>query len=59
MDETSSLYDRARLEEESGDLPGARAHYREFLDRWGNADPPISQAGEASSRLELLPVRPE
>jgi hypothetical protein len=39
---TLALYDLARLEEDAGDLENARRHYREFLDRWGDADMPIS-----------------
>jgi tetratricopeptide (TPR) repeat protein len=49
-----ALYNVARLEEETGDLDGARQHYREFLDHWGNADMPIPAVDEAKARLAAL-----
>ncbi len=52
--ETHALYLIARLEEETGDLASARKHYREYLDRWGNADKPIPDVKDAKARLEAL-----
>ncbi len=49
-----ALYNVARLEEQTGDLEGARKHYREFLDHWGNADMPIPAVSDAKARLAAL-----
>ncbi len=54
---TRALYDLARLEEETGDLQSARRHYREFLDRWGDADMSIADVAEAKARLAVLEPR--
>ena len=51
---TRVLYAMARLEEETGDLASARQHYREFLDRWENADMPIPEVDDAKARLAAL-----
>jgi len=48
------IYRLARLEEESGDIPSARQHYRQFLDRWGDADLPLAEVKDAKLRLAAL-----
>jgi tetratricopeptide (TPR) repeat protein/TolB-like protein len=49
-----AIHTLARLEEESGDIPSARQHYRQFLDRWGNADLPLAEVKDAKTRLAAL-----
>jgi serine/threonine protein kinase/tetratricopeptide (TPR) repeat protein len=52
--ETLARYELAVLEEETGDLDSARRHYREFLDRWGDADVELPQVIDARQRLQNL-----
>ncbi len=52
-----SWYPLARLEEETGDLVGARHHYREFLACWGDTDLPVPVGRGARSRLTALDSR--
>ncbi len=54
MDRTLALYELARLEDRAGDVASARQHYKEFLDRWGDADLPIPAVDAARSRLAAL-----
>ena len=51
---TRIRYELARLEEKTGDIANARKHYREFLDRWDEADVEISEVKDAKSRLANL-----
>ena len=51
---TRIRYELARLEGETGDIANAQKHYREFLDRWGEADVEIPEVNDAKSRLANL-----
>jgi len=51
---TTTLLELARLEEEIGDTENARLHYQEYLDHWGDADPPVVAVPEARARLAEL-----
>ena len=46
------LHELARLEEATGDLDAARAHYRQYLEHWGKADLPIVNVRDAQVRLK-------
>ncbi len=52
--ESLALHALARLEEAAGRRKEARAHYEEFLDRWGSSDLPIPQVADARERLKVL-----
>ena len=49
-----TLYQLARLEEETGDRLAAREHYRRFLDHWGDADRALPEVADAKQRLARL-----
>ncbi len=49
-----ALHWLAQLEEDAGDLEGARLHYREYLERWGTADLPIADVDVARARLAAI-----
>jgi serine/threonine protein kinase/tetratricopeptide (TPR) repeat protein len=49
-----TLHALARLEEHSGDADGARRHYRELVDRLGNADLPLREVEDARAGLARL-----
>ncbi|MGB7490042.1 MAG: hypothetical protein WBN62_06895, partial [Thermoanaerobaculia bacterium] len=51
---TTTLLELARLEDEIGDTENARLHYQEYLDHWGDADPPVVAVPEARARLAEL-----
>ena len=51
---TTTLLELARLQDEVGDTENARRHYQEYLDRWGDADPPVVAADEVRARLAEL-----
>jgi tetratricopeptide (TPR) repeat protein len=50
----TTLLELARLEEKFGDAESARRHYLEYLDHWGDADPPVVAVPEARARLAEL-----
>jgi tetratricopeptide (TPR) repeat protein len=51
---TTTLLELAELQDEIGDTDGARRHYQEYLDHWGDADPPVVAAALARARLAQL-----
>ena len=52
--QVATLLELAMLEEEAGDIENARAHYQEYLDHWGEADPSVTAVPEAKARLAAL-----
>jgi len=50
----STLLELAQLEDEIGDIDNARIHYKEYLDHWGDADPPVVAVPQARARLAEL-----
>jgi tetratricopeptide (TPR) repeat protein len=52
--EIPALYHVARLEEALGNHDVARNYYQRYLDRWGEADPPVPEVLQAEARLAAL-----
>jgi hypothetical protein len=50
----TTLLELAQLQDQIGDTENARRHYQEYLDHWGDADPPVIAADEARARLAEL-----
>lgn len=50
----TTLLELAQLEDELGHADDARLHYQEYLDHWGDADPPVVAAAQARARLAEL-----
>ena len=49
-----TLLELAILEHEMGDIESARRHYQQYLDHWGDADPPVKGVSEVEARLASL-----
>lgn len=54
LDWAEAAFDLGRLAERSGDLEGARGHYRALLDHWSSASPPPPLFRAAEARLREL-----
>ncbi len=53
----TTLLELAELEDGYGDTESARVHYQEYLDLWGDADPPVVAVPQARARLAELSLK--